>query len=255
MRIRVIPYKQGSQSAKALSAAIGGKLLRLANSTFVAREDDFIVNWGSTREYPNLRAATLLNPPEAVAVAANKLDFFELMRESESQFTPKFWTDRGDIPESAYPIVCRTILNGHSGAGIVIANDESELVDAPLYVNYVKKTDEYRIHVGSGQIIAVQRKGRRRDVPNDEVNWRIRNHANGFVYVRQNVSAPPSVTSAAIKALLVSGLDFGAVDVIYHENRSGVARAKVLEINTAPGMQGQTVQDYARYFETRRENG
>jgi D-alanine-D-alanine ligase-like ATP-grasp enzyme len=38
-------------------------------------------------------------------------------------------------------------------------------------------------------------------------------------------------------------LDFGAVDVIWNEKQQ---RAYVLEVNTAPGLEGQTVDDYAR---------
>ena len=41
------------------------------------------------------------------------------------------------------------------------------------------------------------------------------------------------------------GLDFGAVDVIWNEHES---KAYVLEINTAPGLEGSTVEDYKEFF-------
>jgi Glutathione synthase/Ribosomal protein S6 modification enzyme (glutaminyl transferase) len=142
--------------------------------------------------------------------------------------------------------VCRTVLNGHSGAGIVIANTPEELVSAPLYVKYIKKRDEFRVHVGStNQIILVQRKARRRDTPDDEVNWMIRNHDNGFVFVRKDVTPPECVLNVSVRALAVTGLDFGAIDVVYHERED---RAYVLEVNTAPGLEGSTVDDYVRFF-------
>jgi glutathione synthase/RimK-type ligase-like ATP-grasp enzyme len=250
MRYRIAPYKQGSKGASELAKALGGKVLRREKSTFWPHASDVIINWGSSEIDPRLIVAGVLNDPDQVRIATNKLEFLKLMQAEDSQYTPEFWTSKADIPENAYPVVCRTILSGHSGEGIVIANDASELVNAKLYVKYVKKTDEYRVHVGKEmRVIAVQRKARRHDFPDDQVNWQIRNHANGFVYVRQNVSAPACVTQAAIKSLVVSGLDFGAVDVIYYENKKGFG-AKVLEINTAPGLAGQTVQDYARYFQS-----
>ncbi|MDT9694122.1 hypothetical protein Q5762_38495, partial [Streptomyces sp. P9(2023)] len=75
------------------------------------------------------------------------------------------WLDEGTI------VVARTMLRGHSGAGIVLHSGDDELVDAPLYVKYVKKTQEYRVHVAFGEILDQQRKARRQDTPDEEVNW------------------------------------------------------------------------------------
>ena len=122
---------------------------------------------------------------------------------------------------------------------------------APLYVAYVKKEQEWRIHVGrraddEGIIIAKQRKARSRAVPDAEVNWQVRNHQNGFIYARNDGQEPPqAVINAAQQALMATDLDFGAIDVIYH---SRTRLAHVLEINTAPGLEGETVNDYVRFF-------
>lgn len=253
MRVRVLPYSMGSQSAFALSRALDGRVLHLEQGTYTYQRGDTIINWGNSKGLAKLDGAPILNVPELVKIASNKLKFFEMMREVNSTLIPEFWTDRADIPDEAFPIVCRTVLTGHSGAGIVIAENREQLVEAPLYVGYIKKKQEYRVHVGTGQIIAIQRKARRMDVPDDQINWQVRNLAGGFVYARQDVAPPPSVAIAATKALIVSGLDFGAVDVVYYENRAG-SGAKVLELNTAPGLAGTTVDDYARYFRNKRGN-
>lgn len=247
MRYRVLPYRQGSKSAKALSEALGGKVLLLAGSKFVPQPDDVIINWGSTvAERP--WAHPVLNNPYCVHVVSNKLSGFVRFR-NENVPIPDFWTSPDDIPDEAFPVVCRTQLAGHSGAGIVISNNRSSLVPAPLYTQYIKKQAEYRIHVGMRDgvpvVIAQQRKARKLDVPDHAVNWQVRNLAGGFVYVRQDVNAGPTVTDAAKVAIAASGLDFGAVDVIWNESQE---RAYVLEINTAPGLEGQTIGDYARFF-------
>lgn len=248
-RYRVLPYRQGSKSAKALAEALGGRVLRLEGSTFQPRPSDVIINWG------NADAQTFLAVwPAQVAnrlrlrAASNKLRFFKAMvDEGHADIIPPFWENRNEIPDTAFPIVCRTVLAGHSGDGIVIASRVEELVPAPLYVQYMKKKQEFRVHVGAGTqsaiIIAVQRKARRLDY--DNPNWQVRNHANGFIYAREGFETPAPVLDAARKALDASGLDFGAVDVIWNETD---AKAYVLEINTAPGLEGQTVQDYARFF-------
>jgi len=251
-RIRILPYKQGSASAQALADELEGKVLKLANSKFVPRHSDLVINWGNTRPHPALacgqvfhqHVAKVLNDPTDVIRASNKLKFFQLMEELAPDIIPKFWTNPEEITNEDYPIVSRTVLSGHSGIGISIAADPSTLVPAPLYVKYVKKQEEYRVHIAKdNRCIAIQRKAR--DTSNENPNWQVRNHSNGFIFVRGGFTAPDSVVGAAAKALTATGLDFGAVDVIWNEHHK---QAYVLEINTAPGLEGQTVLDYSNYF-------
>jgi D-alanine-D-alanine ligase-like ATP-grasp enzyme len=73
------------------------------------------------------------------------------------------------------------------------------------------------------------------------VDWKVRNHAGGFIYSHQNIEVPHDVIEQALFAYYETGLDFGAVDVIWNE-REG--KAYVLEINTAPGLEGTTLTKY-----------
>ena len=249
-RSRILPYKQGSRSAKVLADALGGKVLKLEGSRYQPVQDDVIVNWGNTSLYRNLvLGSTFLNKPVSVTTASNKLTFFQTVPED---VVPAFWVDKEDIPDDVFKgdgqVVCRTVLSGHSGAGIVLADARASLVDARLYVKYIKKQDEYRIHIGKTpdgkiNVISTQRKARRANV--DNPNWQVRNHQNGFIYVRNNVNPPADAQRVAVEAFQATGLDFGAVDVIWNERQQ---RAYVLEINTAPGLEGQTVVDYANFF-------
>lgn len=264
-RFRIIPYKQGSRSARSLAQGLNGLQLRLEGSRFQPRVDDVIINWGNTNPPPhpipigplNQRQYEYLNDHTDIVRASNKLRFFQLLTAANcGDIIPQWWYDRALIPDDAFPVVCRTILNGHSGRGIVIANTRDELVPAPLYTKYVKKQSEFRIHLGrraddNFDVIAAQQKRRSRDVPDEQVNWQVRNHQNGFIYARENVVVPAAVGDAALRAFEATGLDFGAVDVIYNE-REG--RAYVLEINTAPGLEGQTLTDYVNFFNQFRRN-
>jgi hypothetical protein len=242
-KFRVLPYKFGSHSAKTLSEVLGGKLLKLNNSSFVPSPNDVIINWGNRLQSSR---CTINGNMTAMTLASNKLWFFQHF--AGEPYVPEFWTRKEDIPDEAFPVVCRTVLTGHSGAGIVLADVRSQLVSAPLYVRYVPKQDEFRVHVGltpdgNTTTISVQQKKRRLD--HDQPNWKIRNHANGFIYAREGVDPPARVIDAAHAALVHVGLDFGAVDVIWNDKQG---KAYVLEINTAPGIEGQTVDDYANYF-------
>jgi len=142
-------------------------------------------------------------------------------------------------------VVCRTLTKASEGRGIVISDSENPLVNAPLYVKYVKKQEEYRVHVLGDRAFDIQRKMRSHEVPDESVNWQVRNHANGFVFGRENVSLPADATRLAVDAVGALGLDFGAVDLIYNQHSDTYY---VLEVNTAPGLVGTTLDNYAAAF-------
>jgi len=242
-RFRILPYKQGSRSAKALATELGGKVLKLENSKYIAKPDDVVINWGNS--HTGIDCNRLLNWGPSTEKCSNKLKFFTQFN-GDLDLIPKFWTNKEDIPDEAYPVLARQSLTGHSGAGIRWCNDSSDCVDAPLYTRYIKKSDEYRVHIGKYDLILIQRKAR--VLSCDNPDWVVRNHANGFIYQRTDVNPPDCVTDVALKVFdSMEGLDFGAVDVIYNKHYD---RAWVLEINTAPGLVGSTVKDYANYFTT-----
>lgn len=205
------------------------------------------LNYGCSTT-PNWGGANVkwLNSPTAVATASNKINTFKTISSIVS--TPEWTTDR-EIAKSwqqgGRGVVCRTILNGHSGAGIVLTESDAELPVAPLYVKYIPKEYEYRVHVFNGKVIDVQQK-RKRTNYEGEVNTKIRNHHTGWVYCRQSYVAPPCIAEMedhCIKAVKALGLNFGAVDVIYSKKNN---KFYILEVNTAPGMEGETLNVYAK---------
>lgn len=244
MTIGFVYCDRPSRSARALAKGLGLQVLG-PNSTLPG-QGAACLNWGCSRiNYPGLT----INPPETIRKASNKLLFFQAMVGTD--LTPPFYTTSVAASKalSKHKIVCRTILNGHSGAGIVIARKQEQLVDAPLYVQYVEKTDEWRVHVLGGQVIDIQRKARSRSVPDADVNWAVRNHKNGFVYVRGDIvkydkKVIDTLCQMAIQAVNTVGLDFGAVDLLSGKD----GRAYVLEVNTAPGLEGTTLTNYINVF-------
>lgn len=116
-----------------------------------------------------------------------------------------------------------------------------EEVNAPLYVKYIKKQQEYRVHVFNGSVIDVQRKMRRTDTPDEDVNWQVRNHSNGFIFGREGVELSPTALTMCVASVQALGLDFGAVDMIHNERSDTYY---VLEVNTACGLTGTTLEKY-----------
>ena len=244
MRIKVYAYNQGSRSAKALARALNGRVLLRRGSKYRRRPEDLIINWGAADSPFN--GPRVANQPDAIKDASNKLTCLKTLKEAGVR-VPPFWTRKQDIPDDAFPIVCRKLLTGSGGRGIVIAENRAQLVDAPLYTKYIKKKDEYRVHLlrhpeRGTFVVSQQRKAKRNGA---DADFKIRNLENGFVFVRDGVNPPQDVIAQSFSAIENSGLAFGAVDVVWNERKG---EAYVLEINTAPGLEGQTVEDYANAF-------
>lgn len=272
-RIRVYPYKQGSASARAIAASLGGKVLFTDDNRrlYRPRPEDVVVNWGASDMPMTMNGAPILNclnKPEHVARASNKLRTFESLPEA---IVPPFTKDRSVAQQwfdEDKGVVARTRLTAKGGEGILMYFREdgncstNDIVAAPLYTQYIKKRAEFRIHLIKHPryvlpvIFDVQQKRKRRndeeecevdcDLANTDeqtalTRQRIRNYDNGWVFTREDVVVPDAVYDVAVTAFAVSELDFGAIDVVFNEYHN---RAYVLEINTAPGLEGTTLENY-----------
>lgn len=255
MTNRILPYKQGSRSATALSQTLGIKQLRIEDSRWEAKAGDLVINWGSTyRDHPCFVDGILVwNQPRAIAVASNKLSAFVEMTSFPIEIPlPEYTTDKGVAAKwlaSGDIVVARQKLNGHSGEGIIISSHENgiDLANAPLYTKYIKKQEEYRLHVFDDEVFFIQKKARKREVADENVNWQVRNHQNGFIYAHQDVDVPKEYKDIAINATKALGLDFGAVDMIVTKKGNPF----VLEVNTACGIEGTTLEKYCEQFRKR----
>ena len=246
MRTYLYPYKMESESA--LKIADGLQCLRLKpDSPYIPREKDLIINWGSSVLPEWVRADTnWLNHPKNVAWAANKQSTFYRFKEREVPH-PEWTTDNKEAMDwsKKMTVVARTVLNGHSGQGIILCDKNTEnFPDAPLYVKYKKKSREYRVHVFQGDVIDVQQKKKRLDF-DKEVNTKIRSFDNGWVFCRDGIECPEDLYETAVSAVAALGLDFGAVDVIYNQHEN---KCYALEVNTAPGLEGETMFSYVITF-------
>lgn len=238
-----------SNGARELAEELNVRRLKRDGRKILSNRD-CVINWGSVSPLPErTRGVRIVNTPSSVAEVSNKLLFFNKMegiQVNDRRVTPKFFTTREQARDflraKGGAIVCRTVLSGSGGAGIVIADSEGQLVDAQLFTRYIPKQSEWRCHFVGKTIIDTQRKAKRLD--SEEGEWRVRNLENGFIYAR-DTSPPAAVMAVAEKVVEVTALDFGAIDLIYN-NQSN--RAYCLEINSAPGLQGQTVVSYANAF-------
>lgn len=240
--IKIYPYEMESESAKELATALDCKRV-YPDRNYQPAGNDLIINWGSTTvpkwiDHAHFMRAELLNKPENVKLAVNKLLTFQALRDKNIP-TVEFTTDR--ITASDWGLVyCRHILEGHGGAGIeVVDNEDGILPESKLYTKGIRSRYEWRVHVFKGKVIDYARKR----VPHDgEANDLIKNHDNGWIFVHGEVERDyrQEVADLAVNAIKVLGLDFGSVDIIGNHTH------RVLEVNTASGITGITLEAYVK---------
>jgi glutathione synthase/RimK-type ligase-like ATP-grasp enzyme len=241
-RLWVYSGDRPSNGAKELATHPG--FLRLRTNRFhKVKPKDFIINWGCS-SHPVFPVANYVQHAAAISFATNKLAAFMCLSSGDVQTVE--WTGKKSVAlewlASGATVVCRKKLTGHSGDGIIIVEKNTapeNMPDAPLYTKYVYKVKEFRVHVCNDKVIDTQQKIK--DPEREVENWKVRSHANGFIFARNNIVPSVARDELARAAISALGLDFGAVDII--EDKNGLLY--VLEINTAPGLEGQTIKSYA----------
>ncbi len=244
-----------SNSAIALREALTGSrnYARPGNVTVTNRRHT-LINWGCASP-DRLRAATgsltphhTLNRPRAVVRASGKLSCLRALQQAGLPI-PEFTTNRGEAQRwvrDGGVAYARTVLNGHSAEGIVVERDPAAITQAPLYTKGMDKRHEFRVHVFAGQVIDVTRKAFRPEVPRESRNRDIMNHSTGTVFIRTGDALrniPQAILDDSIAAVRACGLDFGGVDIMTERN---TGRHEILEINTACGLEGTTLERYSR---------
>lgn len=246
-----------SATARNLASALGILRLKRNGSRFRPNPGDTILNWGSTgNDVPFVSYGweggggdrlRCLNHPVSVYNAVNKSITFKTLREAEVR-TPAWTTNRDEAVDwlgEGCIVVCRAVVTGHGARGLSIVrpNYQATLPPCPLYTKYVKKEQEYRVHVMNEKVIYTQKKLRRLSTPNHLVNWQVRNHANGFIYA-QSVGLMPDANRMAIDSVKALRLDFGAVDMI----RTLTEKWFVLEVNTGPCLVNRSLDTYVHHL-------
>jgi glutathione synthase/RimK-type ligase-like ATP-grasp enzyme len=256
MKPIIYPYKVGSASAKALAAALNTKQVR-ENGRYTpfytmgrrrgTAKPHIIINWGNPRR-PHWRPANeprLLNLPANVERAIDKLQTYQLLQAANVNI-PEFTQDRATAAGWLHEkrVVGRSLIRGSGGRGITVHEPTAHstlLGNEVLWQKYVTKEREYRVHVFQGRVIDTQIKRRR----NGTDGALIRNLANGYVFCRDGIEPSNDRDNIAIAAVAALGLDFGATDLIWNRRQN---RYYVLEVNTAPGLEGTTLERYSAEF-------
>lgn len=135
----------------------------------------------------------------------------------------------------------RKLLNASCGHGIVVMEGPADeaFQSCPVYTLYKKKKREFRVHVFRDSIVRVVEKKLRSNW-NGPRDSKIRNLANGYVFCSCD-DEPAGLRELAITASKVVTSDFRGVDIGYNEK---LGEPFVIEVNSAPGIEGGNVEAY-----------
>lgn len=241
-RILLRPPQRSSNGCRQLRQALPESVSRFSRCSILPRQYHLAINWGNSSPLQALPRQKVLNPPDKVANAIDKLRAFNLWKERGIAI-PFYSDSKCDVDLDNHVYLARLHTTGSGGEGIVVLRKGDEVPEAPLYVRYIPKREEYRVHVFCGSAIHVQQKRRRSGVEQSADEKLIRNYDNGWVFCNVDLTqVDPSLLELAVKACAALGLDFGALDMV-KSNHDG--EYYVLECNTAPGLDSPTaIQKY-----------
>ena len=244
MKIFLAPCRIGFKSSQKLANVLGARRIKLHESRYRHRSNFRVVNWGRS----DVAFPVALNQPEAVAKAINKRSTWDILASrgiptvchTIDPTVAQGWLDSG------VSVYRRETLTAFGGRGLSCIRRGGSL-PLPLFsetggvftpdITYTKRFPtrrEFRVLVVGNEVALVSEKKKRRGSNPDPM---IRSH-EGYVFCRHDLEPYPSrICDDSIAAIQALGLDFGGVDIAVDKNDNTC----VLEVNTAPGIDGESV--------------
>lgn len=219
-------------------------------------EGKYCFRWGCVGEIPS--GFKSLNSVAAQETSGDKRRFRKLL--SDAELAPKSWMSlEGMLSTSTQWPTQRLLLrpSTHSRSeGMFLCTSPSDLMKAiedvkqvsnKYYISeFVQKKREYRVFCAFGRVAWVIEKHPKSA---EDVSWGCVSDGS-FDYIDWS-DWPVDVLKNALASMKLSGLDYGAVDIIEDEQK----RVYTLEINTAPYLTPYYAKTIAKVFKYTEENG
>lgn len=225
----------GRTSCNQISALSRSGISVVRNDATIPDTSGFVFRWGTTNTLPG--HPKVVNTAEAIHWASNKRES-RLALQTAGVSVPQTWyaeAFRGDVIRGLGPSAGLFVLRpAHHAQGRQLVHGDTEAIMAainqPLYANgyvarLINKVSEFRVFVSQGRAVWVAKK-----TPGNpsDVAWNV---ARGGRFDNVGWDAwPLKAVKESIKAMAVSGLDFGGVDVMLDAD----GNVYILEINSAP---------------------
>lgn len=179
----------------------------------------------------------IINRPESVALSVDKIKMYKKFNEHN---IPCFeWCQRKEDITWQDDTVVRTIIDGHSGQGIVFVPRGRTIPDAPIYLKRENFVCEQRLFIVDDEIVVTLEKKRMMQRTRNRfgirgVNPDIRCFRNGWAYCQTRFTRPitQELKDLCFKVKTAFNFDFCVVDVGRYEDGG----YKVIEVSSEPGI-------------------
>lgn len=201
--------------------------LTLETAETQPRDAEYVFRWGCTA---NVYARHVVNDAKAIHKVYDKIGF--RMEMNANVLCPRTWCSLAEFIDDDYIHAVLIRKNNHSRSeDMYTPQSRKEIIEVceklgrgNYYISeIIQKTHEYRVMFVQGRVIGVIEK-----IPRDkrELSWGCVDSGD-YKYINWE-DWPLDMIEVAMKAADLSGLDFGAIDVISDKDRH-----YVLEINSA----------------------
>lgn len=233
MKICVVHPAATKESAARLAEAVNGVTWNPYKDYRPRGTFDLYFNYGVSDEphleLPQLQAQ-LVNPPRAIRISTDKIASYKAFQKAGVP-TCEFVTRYEDVPKNWEYVVCREVVNGRNCEGILITHRFDIVKGNPLYTRFFKHTEEHRIVVYKGAVVARYMK----------------TNLKRGMYDLQLMQAYgyEEVDRIAIAAARAVGLDYAGVDIL-HDGTCG--KSLCLEINSGPLLTDESHDFFQQLF-------
>jgi len=226
--------KLGRTSCREIANFCQSDVVVVRNDQAFPNDVNLVIRWGATSNVP---VQNVLNTAAAIHTVGDKAGFRKVMMDdwvakgTPHPLCPPTFFDGSAAPVIEYPLVVRPKVHAQ-GKHVYLVNNAQELATAVARCgagwyasSYINKVAEYRVAFVQGRVAWVAKK-----TPGnpEAVAWNV---AQGGRF--DNVlwgDWPLKAVKASRQAFMLSGLDFGGVDIMVDAN----GEVFVLEINSAP---------------------
>lgn len=247
----LVRKESGIYAATRIAQASEGKILKVffdKGSWMVPPGlPDVIVRWGITQEFPYVLPdhVKVINTPEGIYNAYRKIRGRRLMAHADVP-VPKTWFD---LAEAKLPFIARPGTHMYGRNFFVVRTEQQRSQLNPgkgwYYSEIYPKTQEYRVFVGSGRVLAtVERYLKPGELRSNSVITNIPMSAPLDIMQRPYGKEIAEISINACRAI---SLDTGAVDImVAPDHRMPVT---VCEVNSMPGVKEDwAVKMYVDYL-------
>lgn len=201
-----------------------------------------LVRWGNGQHFFN--NDTSYNSREVIGVCGSKSHFASAMQRAGIPHVEYY---RGTEPNK-FPVVIRTVLNGHGGEGIVICKSIEEYrrnYAGHVWSYWYNFDFELGVHILNGRVERVFKKVWKND--SAEPEFPIRNTDRGYNFSLKEIEKYPKLQTIVDEFYRAVPLKMGRLDIAWDKPNKTY---RIIEANSAPSLSENvnTLNMYAEFL-------